>query len=642
MRARGCGVLVALAALAGMSPAVLAQDCPEQHVGVSVRVVEEAHDGRHTICAGRMVPMDANSDLVIEFSTPVSPESVETSPESKHLLALLDRVHDMERDVARLNAAPTPTDSTGVAVIQQEALAATTRVGQLLRSLDSLGLRPDKPQSILAGRFPGGTGDPRRPYTNLNLWLDQELRRLKSEAEAFAAAKGRLLVQVTAFHDPRSGTRKALHVENYDELPAGELQAIDRYGLDLTPAERAAWESSVAFHQTAAAAVREIQENRRSIGESIRTRLRELGERFERFATMLRSGPEAWAATLGGRIKQVETLAADPAAAASKPSLQGLVASLRVLEQDYASIRNVVDGVTRIADTIRGAGAVDLRQLLFQSGGVADQLTGLDASVKTLIKVAAGLPKHLDEVKRRLQDLDQVLPADVKPGLLPAEVASVFEDLVADLPAATAAFQATVAVLDGSRGPVDAQGTLSAEAGSIPRALDDLQEGRVELARAGWIPGDRVLLTVSFVDAPSDTAATTGTGTRREFSYRGEAILTGLHRELSSALIFARPLHGAGERTWKPNVAAIVGWHYYKRNPQSFSGKFWNWLNPGLGLHLASLDQAEDNFEFGVGGNLTVWNGLLSSGFGWNLSRADGEYVFLAIDLFETLNRARR
>jgi hypothetical protein len=127
-----------------------------------------------------------------------------------------------------------------------------------------------------------------------------------------------------------------------------------------------------------------------------------------------------------------------------------------------------------------------------------------------------------------------------------------------------------------------------------------------------------------------------------EFSYRGEAVLTGLHRELSSALIFARALHDDSNQTWKPNVAALVGWHYYKRDPRSFGGKLWNWLNPGLGIHLASLDQTTDNFEFGVGGNLTLWNGLLSSGFGWNLSRTNGEYVFLAIDLFETLNQVRR
>jgi hypothetical protein len=636
------GVLAALGAIAGISPGAAGQDCPDRHAGVTVRVVEEAHDGKHQICAGDLVRVDANSDLVIEFSPPVSPESVETSPESKRLVALLDRVRDLERDVARLNDAPTPTDSAGVVEMQREATAATTRVRQLLASLDSLGWTQAERDTILTGRFPGGTGDPLRAYTNLNLWLDQELRQLRSEAEAFADAKGRLLVQVTAFRDPRGGARSALHVENYDDLPAGELQTIDRYGLDLTPAERAAWESSVALHQSVAAAVREIQENRQLVGERLRDRIRELGERFQRFATMLKSGPETWAAALGGRIKQVETLAADPAAAASKTSLQDLVASLRVLEKDYVSVRTVTDGVTKIAATLRGGGPADLRQLLFQSGGIVDQLTQLDGSVRALVAVAADLPKHLDAVQQRLQELDPVLPADVKPGLLPTEVASVFKDLAAELPAAAAAIQAAVAVLDASRRSVDAQGTLSADAGSVlQRALDDLPEGRVELARAGWIPGDRVLVTVSFVDAPSDAGATAESRARRELSYRGEAVLTGLHRELSSALIFARALHG-GDRTWKPNVAALVGWHYYKRNPRSFGGKLWNWLNPGLGLHLASLDQTEDNFEFGVGGNLTVWNGLLSTGFGWNLSRDNGEYVFLAIDLFETLNRVSR
>ena len=39
---------------------------------------------------------------------------------------------------------------------------------------------------------------------------------------------------------------------------------------------------------------------------------------------------------------------------------------------------------------------------------------------------------------------------------------------------------------------------------------------------------------------------------------------------------------------------------------------------------------------------MTIWSGLLSVGYGWNLSRSNGEYALLPIDLFETLNRIRQ
>jgi hypothetical protein len=31
------------------------------------------------------------------------------------------------------------------------------------------------------------------------------------------------------------------------------------------------------------------------------------------------------------------------------------------------------------------------------------------------------------------------------------------------------------------------------------------------------------------------------------------------------------------------------------------SSELWNWLNPGAGVHLASLDQGDDTVEFGIG-----------------------------------------
>lgn len=638
---RRTAVLLACVLSATPSPSA-AQACAAEHAGVTFKVIEDGHDGRHELCAERLAPVDANSDLLIEFTTPPEAKNLAASPEWKRLADLVDRVRGLEADVFQLNAAPTPADSAGLHALRAAASAVDTRVADLLASIDSLPLSAAERRAVLTGRFPGGTGDPTRAYANLNLWLDQQLRLTTARAEAFATSKQRVVVQVEAFRDPRGGKRSALHVENYDDLPVGELRPIERLGLQLTPAERATWEASLAANQRIAAALGEIISNREGVVVELRERLSRLGDQVQQVAATLAAGPDAWSSALADHVGQLDALAAN-ASAETRPTLQALSSELRAFRQEYAGLRGALSGVGAIATTIRSAPDGDLRTLLFKSGGVVDQLGQLDQSFRASLAVAKRWPNRIDSVKTQLASLAGTLPDALAGQLLPADVSSFFSGFPAVLGNAATALAAELLVLPSSRPSVDAQGSLSPESGKVlPRALDDLPRGRLELARAGWVLGDRVLIVVSFREAGGQPGKAEPGASRSEYSvsYRGEAVLTGLHRELSSALIFASPLHGP-ESTWKPNVAALVGWHYYKRDPRSFGGKFWNWLNPGLGIHLASLDQAEDNFEFGLGGNLTIWDGLLSGGFGWNLSRTNGEYWLLAVDLFETLDQIR-
>lgn len=117
----------------------------------------------------------------------------------------------------------------------------------------------------------------------------------------------------------------------------------------------------------------------------------------------------------------------------------------------------------------------------------------------------------------------------------------------------------------------------------------------------------------------------------------------GFHRKFDATLMFARGLRGDDEaREWKPNVAATVHWHYRSRKEENCFQKFWNTVNPGLGFHLASLDQGDENIEFGLGASLSLFDGLLSGGFGYNLSNDEHPYVYVGINLLETLNQAKK
>ena len=76
--------------------------------------------------------------------------------------------------------------------------------------------------------------------------------------------------------------------------------------------------------------------------------------------------------------------------------------------------------------------------------------------------------------------------------------------------------------------------------------------------------------------------------------------------------------------------------HNYIRNPGD-GGRLWNWIDPGLGLHMANLNQGTESLELGLGGNLSFGNGIISGGVGYNLSVKE-TYVFIGSDLSAVLN----
>jgi hypothetical protein len=177
-----------------------------------------------------------------------------------------------------------------------------------------------------------------------------------------------------------------------------------------------------------------------------------------------------------------------------------------------------------------------------------------------------------------------------------------------------------------------AQQLDSNEPGVIPRPLDSLEPAKLDLRKTGIVPGDLVEMEVGFVR--EDNLETP----EKRISYSGEAVLTDWHRRYSGDLIFAKAVKGVGSENFKTNVAVSLEWHYFSReNPRGF----WNGLDPGVGLHAASLNQNPDeSVEFGAGINFSLFKGLLRFGYGYNLSvKQDREYYWVGFGLFSLLNQ---
>jgi hypothetical protein len=168
----------------------------------------------------------------------------------------------------------------------------------------------------------------------------------------------------------------------------------------------------------------------------------------------------------------------------------------------------------------------------------------------------------------------------------------------------------------------------------------DLVNGVIELPRVGLAQGDEMMIKVRYREKGTNDTPGKTVG---DESYKVQTVLMGFHREFGASVIFARGLRGdAIEREWKPNVAAHVHWFYRYREERNGWRKCWNAVNPGLGLHLASLDQGDDAVEFGTGLNVSFFDGLVTGGAGFNLSNHEHPYVFVGLSLLDMLEKAKK
>ena len=172
---------------------------------------------------------------------------------------------------------------------------------------------------------------------------------------------------------------------------------------------------------------------------------------------------------------------------------------------------------------------------------------------------------------------------------------------------------------------------------SIKRSLRGyLPPGRIEFGTGDKKRGDQVDLSVRFVRPKSGKEPETLIDMRE---YSLELDNFGWHAEVRPQLIFFRSTDGdSTAKSFKANAAVLVDWAYRFRAPSNCWQNLINGLEPALGLHVASIDQGESSLEIGVGANLSFKQGLVSIGWGNNLSERD-HYYFIGGDLFQLVDQ---
>jgi len=599
---------------------------PRPFQGVTYKAFE--FDGRkpHGLDPTARTPVDANSDLVVEFEVAKTGAASPVTKEWQDLDALLRAVEQAGHEYARLNALTVDVSDPNQVAKVQNALRAHDEVAVQLESTLEARLGAERAEAVITGSFDGGQGGERGNFANITRYLAGEIDRLAGDIEAFTETRRRLVVSVEAFVLPRDGTVRQLHVENYDSIPAGKYEPIDRYSLDLTEAEQKDLTMRLAQAELAASAVREILDEKGELDAALRQLVDKLKEAARRFLHEVR---QATSGTLQQTLRAAEDRLRS---GASDPRFAAAAADLRAVADELAAIRSDAETVERLVAWIEQLpGSLQSLAAMLQAASELETRVGeVTKRIATWKPRATALTGRLGSLRTTLGEVDFA-------ELVPAPITAFVQQLQGDVFPQTWRLVAELAAL--VRRSRASQGALDELAGKdrrlIFRGLDDLRPGRVELPRAGLVLGDRVQTTVTF-HRVDETGAKQDVAHSERFDT--EAQLMGLHRRIGAQLIFARAARGTPEATeWRPNVAIGGEYHYRIREPNDV-GAVWNFLDLGLGLHAASLDQGDENVEFGLGLQASVFGGLITGGYGWNLSVSDDrEYFYIGIDLFDLL-----
>jgi hypothetical protein len=577
-------------------------------------MTEKAYDGDFVIPPERETKVDANSDLEVSFNVPKKDvdKVLEASIEWRRVNLLLQKSEELAILRAQVNAIQVDLNNKEqIQGLRSKSRQVDNKVGgELLPAMEAVGLDNNESIRILSGAFDGKRAQT-EPYANLARWLKLEIERLRKEAaESLKNKKQEVTVQ--AFLDPVLGNRKALHVEGYDNLPIGELRPIDRTGLKLTSAEQQRLGMEIKQAESAVQSIREIKDNGGKIKLSVRKLLADLGDKLNTIEQNLKQKPQAWVDGLDAAIKKLETIKNDRKSTKDVKSSAGTaIDDLKAFQADVVTIESALNKLKGLKSSITNAGVADLENILLGDSGILTVLVGFSKDLDAISSASMNWGGRFDRIQRSLRTLGRNISEEQLKKLLPSEVESFFDSLTKEIPNTINIVKFVADFLRGSWMIAKGTDTLSEtkmDGELIFRGLEDLPKARIELERAGLTLGDRVTVNVRF-RPKSVEGSPSGEAQKNEETqtYKTQAALMGLHREIGADVIFARGYGNDNARKWKPNVAARADWHYLIRSPVSQWQTVWNWLDPGLGLHVASLDQGSDNVEIGMGASFSLW-----------------------------------
>lgn len=638
-----CMHLFALGSLSKEIP----PDLSDSWGGLTFKLEEKRLDESYTVYSDRVTQVDFRSTLFLQFDP--SPTSQPTEPNSpkwqavEELAKVLEKSsHEyvsLSREVVRIS------DPNALSKFQERVRKhGETPVTAVLVAQDlaeNLGLsKRDFKARMLYGvdrSDPNSVG--LRVYRNLGEFLKEQIETLQARAREFAEERGGFEVTVVAIHQPKGEKARAIHVEPYDNLPSGELQPpgpLEEYGIRMTPADLRRFRMEMKMNERVAGVIREVVHN----GTTVRATFEELGENItEKLDQILERsrgqdfGPENWQKKLTAVIERLRKI--DDLSEETQASSKALRETLEAIQGDVNDVVSIVSDVNTLRDQLREGRSQDLFELIAGEGGMLQTAGRLVQKARDLANPQKW-QRYLDAIRKHAPPVVEYLAEQA----VITEIEALIESMKDDLPELAGLLSDVLPYLSSGAGIIGAAEILDDVAHQqIYHDVEAPPTATIDLNSYDLGRRDIILVKVQFrPKSPAETAQLA-----HVTAYRLEVEKLDLYSSLAASLIFARAATGDEQATrWSSNVAGMVNWHYRIREPDKPSEKVWNWLSPGAGVHLASLNQGDDTVEFGIGANLTFWGGLMHVGYGFNLSQPDDrEYYFVGINLFHLLDAAR-
>jgi hypothetical protein len=582
--------------------------------------------------------VDGHSQLIVEFPKLPTAEAEPLSNEWKDLLGTLKVLNEQAMEWKRINEMVAAFgDTNAERRIQGEAGEAATKAVSLLDDLEKLGMDPVQMRSVLSGRALGLTNRARTPYLNLAQWATNHWNELKAGAEKYQqriSKNAELSVTVQAFRESASGGSSLLHIPEWDQLEPGAYEPIDRTGFRPTTAEQKRLNMERQAATAAAAIINSALTNHAQLSDILEDKFNQVKRRIQRIAAEFEDLQQNWdEALVPGIAEKLEPLAASTNAAVAAAALD-LRTNLIQINQWVAAVKVDIALARNLLDQFDDLRTGNPTELLLGLGGLRASVEKFVADARGRVAFVISMPGRLQNIQSDLQVLGPEMAEQVA-SLVDAELKSSLKQLQEKFPAEAENLATLWATANSA---LDSSAALEAIANAdgklISHPSDKLIPARLSLANSGLALDDLVTVTVKATNVVTGDIAVSET-------YQHKIGLMGFHGRPAVHLIFARALSGPDEATqWKANVAAAVEAHYTFRETDRLSKRFWNEAYPGIGVHVASLDQDQDSVEFGAGVNVTFWRGLIAGGVGYNFS-AEREYVWVGVNLLGALNEAK-
>jgi hypothetical protein len=612
--------------------------------GLTFRLTEERAGTDYHILADKTTQVDFRSTLFLHFNPPhISAEAEEASRAWKGVQELLKMAVNLESEYETLNKELIDINDP-IAVDQFQARVNIVReqitqklFPKALALAEDFGLSQDQFVELLIVGAEDSIDEKPPVYRNLKRFLEQQIERLQDETQRLRKDKDGYQVTVIAIRRSRGRQAQAIHVDPYDNLPGGQLQSagpLEEYGIRMTPEDLSRFRMGTEMSQQVADAIREMRDSRAKIRSGLKQALNILETKLEQLLEQFSpEGSElaAWQKKLTEAIQQLEVLekASDTSAKVKKAATE-LRAALEATRTDLQTASEIVMLIKQLQDRLTNDQTADLFEVVAGANGVITTLEDLADRVKKLTASLGNWPKWIETITDNVPT--------VGGEIVKITVVNEIKAYFANLPKTAKALGAILTYISGAN---EIGGTADIAHEQIYYDINENAPPTATIELNSY-PLERKEIVVVKVQFRSKDSLGADEVEHVKF-YRLEIEKLETHTSVLAALIFARASTGTREaKRWSPNVAAMVNWHYRNREPLDRGDRIWNWLNPGAGVHLASLDQGDDTVEFGIGASLSFWNGLLNAGYGYNLSQPeDREYFFVGLNLLHLLDVAR-